>query len=91
MGGAATAARDEQRGCAVASLFKPLAPHMGGGHAEIGEHAYAHPLDGDGYVLAFSFNADGRVHFRSRFVRTGRAIASARPANVDHALSPVIR
>ena len=43
---------------------------VGGCHAEIGEHAYAHPLDGDGYVLAFSFNADGRVHFRSRFVRT---------------------
>ena len=38
--------------------------------AERGEHAYAHPLDGDGYVCAFSFNADGRVHFRSRFVRT---------------------
>ena len=70
-------------------------PHMGSCHAEIGEHAYAHPLDGDGYVLAFSFNADGRVHFRSRFVRTpcvpvlaqyaGHALSLARVQSVCHA------
>ena len=31
---------------------------------------YKHMLDGDGYICRFAFDDDGRVSFRSRFVRT---------------------
>lgn len=37
---------------------------------ERGKHKYAHVLDGDGYVCSFSFDDQGRVHFRSAYVKT---------------------
>ena len=37
---------------------------------ERGGRRYAHMLDGDGAVAAFTFDGEGGVHFRSRFVRT---------------------
>ena len=37
---------------------------------ERGQQKYAHVLDGDGYVCSFSFNKQGRVYFRSAYVRT---------------------
>ena len=37
---------------------------------ERGKHKYAHVLDGDGYVCSFSFDEQGRVHFRSAYVKT---------------------
>ena len=37
---------------------------------ERGDHKYEHMLDGDGYVCAFSFSDDGRMHFRSAYVKT---------------------
>ena len=40
------------------------------GRFERGEHKYEHMLDGDGYVCSFSFNDEGRMHFRSAYVRT---------------------
>ncbi|KAK9837122.1 hypothetical protein WJX81_004609 [Elliptochloris bilobata] len=69
---------DEVEG-AVPEALRGTLFRNGPGNFERGEHAYAHPLDGDGYVTAFSFNADGRVHFRSRFVRT-RELAAEQAA-----------
>jgi len=40
------------------------------GRFERGEQKYEHMLDGDGYVCSFSFNDEGRMHFRSAYVRT---------------------
>ena len=40
------------------------------GRFERGEQKYEHMLDGDGYVCSFSFNNEGRMHFRSAYVRT---------------------
>lgn len=40
------------------------------GRFERGQQKYAHVLDGDGYVCSFSFNQEGRVYFRSAYVRT---------------------
>ena len=37
---------------------------------ERGDQKYEHMLDGDGYVCAFSFSDDGRMHFRSSYVKT---------------------
>lgn len=37
---------------------------------ERGQDKYNHMLDGDGYVYSFSFADDGRVFYRSKFVRT---------------------
>ena len=37
---------------------------------ERGNEAYAHILDGDGYVSAWTFHEDGFVHFQSKYVRT---------------------
>ncbi|MEY2985173.1 MAG: hypothetical protein RLZZ568_1790 [Cyanobacteriota bacterium] len=42
----------------------------GPGLLEIGGTPIRHPFDGDGLVTAFSFTESGRVHFRSRFVKT---------------------
>ena len=42
----------------------------GPGRFERGDQHYNHMLDGDGYVCSFSFARDGRVRFKSRFVRT---------------------
>ncbi|KAL0046710.1 hypothetical protein WJX82_008018 [Trebouxia sp. C0006] len=42
----------------------------GPGRFERGEQKYEHMLDGDGYVCSFSFNDEGRMHFRSAYVRT---------------------
>lgn len=40
------------------------------GRFERGDQKYEHMLDGDGYVCSFSFNGEGKVHFRSAYVRT---------------------
>ncbi|DBB11283.1 TPA: hypothetical protein ACH3X3_006718 [Trebouxia sp. C0006] len=42
----------------------------GPGRFERGDQKYAHVLDGDGYVTSFSFSQEGKVHFRSAYVRT---------------------
>ncbi|DBA67834.1 TPA: hypothetical protein ACH3X2_014183 [Trebouxia sp. C0005] len=42
----------------------------GPGRFERGQQKYEHMLDGDGYVCSFSFNNEGRMHFRSAYVRT---------------------
>jgi len=42
----------------------------GPGLLDIGGTPIRHPFDGDGLVTAFSFTGNGRVHFRSRFVKT---------------------
>ncbi|KAL3146000.1 hypothetical protein ABBQ38_015360 [Trebouxia sp. C0009 RCD-2024] len=42
----------------------------GPGRFERGGQKYEHMLDGDGYVCAFSFSGDGRMHFRSSYVKT---------------------
>ena len=47
--------------------------------AERGRTVYAHPLDGDGYVLAFAFAPGGRVHFSSRYVMTRQVPQSLSP------------
>ena len=44
---------------------------------ERGNEAYAHILDGDGYVSAWTFHEDGEVHFQSKYVRT-EYVSSAR-------------
>ncbi|MEM8641879.1 MAG: carotenoid oxygenase family protein [Cyanobacteria bacterium P01_G01_bin.54] len=41
----------------------------GPGLMDIKGERFHHPFDGDGMICAFTF-ADGRVHFRNRFVRT---------------------
>lgn len=46
----------------------------GPGVSEVYGHKLLHPIDGDGMVCALSFD-NGRVHFRSRFVRTSRRVA----------------
>lgn len=42
----------------------------GPGLFEIENIPIQHPFDGDGMIAAFSFQEDGRVHFRNKFVRT---------------------
>ena len=42
----------------------------GPGLFEIAGTPIKHPFDGDGMIAAFTFNPDGRVHFRNKFVRT---------------------
>lgn len=42
----------------------------GPGRFERGEQKYEHMLDGDGYVQSFSFDDNGNVYFRSKYVRT---------------------
>lgn len=37
---------------------------------EIGDSPVVHPFDGDGMLAALTFDGEGRVHFRNRFVRT---------------------
>ena len=37
---------------------------------ERGGQEYHHKLDGDGYVCSFSFNEEGKAHFRSAYVQT---------------------
>ncbi|KAK9823367.1 hypothetical protein WJX72_002263 [[Myrmecia] bisecta] len=54
----------------------------GPGNFERGKQKYHHMLDGDGYVCAFSFNFDGRVHFKSRYVRTRELINEERENRV---------
>ena len=51
--------------CALDTTFCVLP-----GRFERGQQKYAHVLDGDGYVCSFSFNEQGRVYFRSAYVRT---------------------
>ncbi len=43
---------------------------------ERGDQKYAHVLDGDGYVTSFSFSQEGKVHFRSAYVRTRHVSAA---------------
>ncbi len=45
----------------------------GPGRQRIGETRYGHWFDGDGMVCAFTF-ANGRVHFRNRYVRTPKYV-----------------
>ncbi|MFM8296152.1 MAG: carotenoid oxygenase family protein [Microcystaceae cyanobacterium] len=42
----------------------------GPGLFEIGGIPIRHPFDGDGLITAFTFDEEGRVRFRDRFVRT---------------------
>ena len=45
----------------------------GPGRQRIGGRAYGHWFDGDGMLCAFTF-ANGRVHFRNRYVRTPKYV-----------------
>lgn len=54
----------------VGTLFR-----NGPARFERGGRRYAHMLDGDGYVTAFTFKPDGTVFFKARFVRTAEAAA----------------
>ncbi len=45
----------------------------GPGRQRIGTSKYGHWFDGDGMLCAFTF-ADGRVHFRNRYVRTPKYV-----------------
>ena len=45
----------------------------GPGRQRIGGKPYGHWFDGDGMLCAFTF-ADGRVHFRNRYVRTPKYV-----------------
>ncbi|KAF9426192.1 hypothetical protein BGZ76_002869 [Entomortierella beljakovae] len=42
----------------------------GPGNEGVGSTKLAHPIDGDGLVVALSFPGDGHVHFNSRFVQS---------------------
>ena len=50
---------------------------IGPGTMEIGGHQYGHWFDGPGMVSAVTF-ADGRVHFRNRYVRTPKYVDEKR-------------
>ena len=49
----------------------------GPGSMQVHGSALTHPIDGDGLVGAFAFTGDGRVHVRSRFVRSRHREAEA--------------
>lgn len=59
---------------------------LDGDRFERGEQKYEHMLDGDGYVCAFSFNEEGRMHFRSAYVRTRYIKAASFQTTVVHVL-----
>ncbi|KAF9412389.1 hypothetical protein BGZ94_001046 [Podila epigama] len=42
----------------------------GPGNNRVGSTSLVHPIDGDGLIVALTFQGDGRVHFNSRFVQS---------------------
>lgn len=53
----------------------------GPGKFQIGSDKVGHPYDGDGLVLAISFN-NGSAFFRSRFVRTAEYLAESKEQRI---------
>jgi len=48
----------------------PRPPHAGPGKLHNNDIRYKHFLDGDGCMIRFAFDGEGRAHFKSRYVRT---------------------